>query len=189
SGNVGAVGAGGRARLTKAVRDSGTTASPAEANATFSDSASTTAQATAQATVTGHTCTISLTKAPSTTDVCNGTNTSVTYTYVVTNTGDFFNASGSVSDDVVGSIGNFWPLAPAASATLTKAAPITGTTTNLPYATVLRTDSASTTAQATAQATVTGHTCTISLTKAPSPTDVCNGTNTSVTYTYVVTNT
>ena len=147
------------------------------------------ATATARATVTGHTCTIDLTKTPSVTDICNGTNTSVTYTYVVTNTGNFFNVSGSVTDNVLGNIGSFGPLAPGGSATLTKTTTISATTTNTGTATGTFTDSASTIATDTANATITARTCTISLTKSPDITQVCEGANTQVTYTYVVTNT
>ncbi len=138
--------------------------------------------------MTGHTCTISLTKTAGTSDVCTGTNSPVTFTYVVKNTGDLFNVSGSISDDKLGSIGSFGPLAPGASATLSKTATLTGAQTNIGTASGTFTDSANTTASATASATVTGHTCTISLTKTAGTTNVCNGSSTPVTYTYVVTN-
>jgi hypothetical protein len=139
--------------------------------------------------VTGHTCGISLTKTPSTTNVCNGSNTQVTFTYVVTNNSDSFNASGSITDDVLGSIGSFGPLAPGAQATLTKVAAVNGTQTNTGTANATFNDAGNTTASASASATVTGHTCTISLTKTPDKTTVCNGASTPVTYTYVVKNT
>src|SRR5439155_22934885 len=42
----------------------------------------------ATATVTAHSCAITLTKTPSQKDVCSSANTLITYTYVVTNTGD-----------------------------------------------------------------------------------------------------
>jgi hypothetical protein len=158
------------------------------ATATATDSKGADATATATATVTGHDCSISLTKTPSVTDVCTQGG-AVTYTYVVTNTGDFFNASGTVTDDIYGSIGLFGPLAPGASKTLTYTGTITETTTNTGTANATFDDAAATTASATAKATVTAHDCSISLTKTPSVTEVCVGSNTQVTYTYVVTNT
>jgi hypothetical protein len=176
---------GASATFTHAFTVNGTRTNTATATAT-SGTLSTTVTATA--TVTGHTCTISLTKTPSTLNVCNASNTSVTYTYVVTNNSDFYNVSGSVSDNVLGSIGSFGPLTPGTSATLTKVATVNGTQSNTGTASGTFTDSKPTTATATADATVTGHTCTISLTKTPDKTTVCNGANTQVTYTYVVTN-
>jgi hypothetical protein len=136
---------------------------------------------------------ITLTKTPSTTDVCNGSNTSVTYTYVVTNNSpggqtvdgtvvDDNGTPGDATDDVP--IGTFSRLAAGASQTFTQVLTVNGTRTNT--ATATATDSKGQTATATATATVTGHVCTISLTKTPSQTNVCNGS--SVTYTYVVTN-
>src|SRR5262249_18453970 len=113
-----------------------------------------------QASVNAHTCTVSLTKTPDNKDVCTGANTTVTYTYVVTNNSDKFNASGSVSDDKLGSIGSFGPLAPGASQTLTKTATLTGSQTNTGTASATFSDSASPKATATATATVTGHVCT-----------------------------
>jgi hypothetical protein len=188
-GSFGPLAPGATATLTKVATVNGTLTNTGTANGTFDDSNATTASATATATVTGHNCTISITKTPSVTDVCNLANTSVTYTYVVKNTGDFFNASGSVSDDIYGTIGNFGPLAPGASATLTKVATVNGTVTNTGTASATFDDSAVTSASATAKATVTGHDCTISITKTPSVSNVCNLANTSVTYTYVVKNT
>ena len=188
-GSFGPLAPGASQTLTKVGTVNGTVTNTGTATGTFTDTAGTSASATATATVTGHTCTISLTKSANHTDVCTGTNTSVTYTYVVKNTGDFFNASGTVTDNVNGAIGSFGPLAPGASQTLTKVATVTGTVTNIGTASATFDDSASTTASATATATVTGHTCTISLTKTPSVTSVCNGSNTPVTYTYVVKNT
>src|SRR5262249_1873318 len=105
-----------------------TTTHTATATATSTDGLST--PASASATVTSHNCSISITKTPSVANVCNNAGTQVTYTYVVKNTGDFFNVSGSVTDDRLGSIGTYGPLAPGATATLTKVATINGTTTN-----------------------------------------------------------
>lgn len=160
------------------------------ATATATDSSGASATATATATVTGHDCAISITKTPSVTDVCNGSSTSVTYSYKVTNNSDSFSVSGTVTDDVYGIIGSFGPLAPnGGNATLTKTATVTGSVTNKGTATGTFNDAAGTSASAQASATVTGHTCTISLTKTPDKTTVCNGSNTQVTYTYVVKNT
>src|SRR5207253_211100 len=56
--------------------------------------------ATATATVTAHTCGIHLTKTPDCPDICSSSNTPVTFTYVVRNTGNFFPVTGgSVVDD------------------------------------------------------------------------------------------
>jgi hypothetical protein len=149
--------------------------------------------ATATATVTGRTCAITLSKTPSVTNVCSGGNTSVTYTYVVSNTG-FFSASGTLVDDngTPGNtaddinVGSWGPIAPGASQTLTNARAISATTTNTATASGT---SNGTSVSATASATVTARTCSIGLTKTPSVNTVCTGGNTSVTYTYVVTNT
>jgi hypothetical protein len=163
----------------------GAVTNKATASGNFNDPASSTASAEKSATVTAHTCSISITKTPSVTNICTQGG-EVTYTYVVTNDSDFFNASGSVSDDVYGSIGSFGPLAPGASATLTKVATVKATVTNTGTANATFDDPASTTASAEAEATVTAHICTISLTKTPNQMEVCNGA--SVDYTYVVTN-
>ncbi|MCL5109400.1 MAG: hypothetical protein M1401_11130 [Chloroflexi bacterium] len=147
---------------------------------------------TATATVNVHACTISLTKTPNKTDVCDGANTSVTYTYVVKNTGDFFNASGTLvddngtpgdtSDDVA--IGSWGPLAPGADTgtTLTKAFTVNGTRTNIATASGT---SGGKSVSATADATVTGHTCSIAVTK--SCTDA-SGTN-PINFSGTITNT
>src|SRR5262249_22301767 len=55
----------------------------------------------------------------------------VTYSYVVTNNSDFFTVSSTVSDDKLGSVGSFGPLAPGASATLSKVATVNSTVTNI----------------------------------------------------------
>ena len=149
--------AGASQTFTHAFTINGTKTNIATATATTSQNLSTTASASA--TVNGHVCTISLTKTPSVTNICNLANSSVTYTYVVKNTGDFFNVSGSISDDVLGSIGSFGPLAPGASATLTKSAMISSTVTNTATANGTFDDASSTTASATATATVTAVSC------------------------------
>src|SRR5205823_3559795 len=113
---------------------------------------------------------------------------SITYTYVVTNTGDLFSVSGTITDDKNGSVGSFRPEARRAGQTLTKAGTVTGTLTNTGTATGTFTDASSTSATATDTATVTGHLCTISLDKTAGTGNVCTGSSTSVTYTYIVTN-
>jgi hypothetical protein len=185
-GSWGPLAPGASQTLTASSTINATTTNIATASGTTGPQGSDAVSATATATVTGHTCSIALTKTPSTLNVCNDANTSVTYTYVVTNTGDFFSASGSLSDDHFGSIGSWGPLAAGASATLTKASVINATTTNIATASGTSGEQA---VSATATATVTGHSCSISLTKTPDKTNVCNDANTSVTYTYVVTNT
>jgi hypothetical protein len=152
--------------------------------------------ATATATVTGHVCTIKLEKSAAPADVCTGSSTSVTYTYIVTNNSDKFNVSGSIVDDN-GTPANtaddltiaFGPIAPTKSQTVTATTTVTGTTTNKAVATGTFDDTAKSTATANASATVTGHVCTISLTKTPDKNQVCSGVSTTVTYTYVVKNT
>src|SRR5260221_555396 len=131
------------------------------ANGTFDDANKTTASATAQATVTGRDCKITITKTAGTANVCNNAGTQVTYTYVVTNgANSFFNVSGTVSDDVLGSVGSFGPLAPGASSPpLTKVGTVNGTVTNTGTANGTFDDANKTTASATAQATVTGQDC------------------------------
>src|SRR5262249_44894989 len=134
-GSFGPLAPGASATLTKVGTVNATTTNTATASGTFADPDSTRSTATATATVNAHPCTISLTKTPSTTDVCAGADTQVTYTYVVTNDSDFYSVSGTVSDDVLGSVGSFGPLAPGASATLTKVGTVNATTTNTGTAT------------------------------------------------------
>ena len=182
---------GGQQTFTSTRTITANTTNIATASATFSGGGS--ATTTATATVTAHSCAISLTKTPSTNQVCNGSNTSVTYTYVVKNEGDFFPASGSLvddngtpantADDIT--VGSWGPLAPGATATLTSSRAITATTTNIATASGT---SGGKSVSATATATVTGVNCTLSLTKTPDKADVCTDGNNSVTYTYVVTN-
>src|SRR5262249_10507584 len=166
----------------------GSVTNKATASGAFSDPASTTASANAQATVVGHVCTISLTKTPDKTSVCNGD--TVTYTYVVTNNSDAFACTGSLTDDTITlpDGATSFSIPAGQSKTFTTSSAITGTVTNKATASGAFNDPASTTASANAQATVVGHVCTISLTKTPSVTTVCAGQNTQVTYTYVVKN-
>jgi len=128
-------------------------------------------------------CSISLTKTPSTPDVCDGK--PVTYTYVVTNDGSATVSTGTLTDDKLGAIGNFNGLLPGASKTFTGGpVNITGTVTNT--ATATATYTASITKTATATATVNGHVCTIGITKVPRVKDVCN--DKPIIYDIVVTN-
>lgn len=186
---------GATATLTRTVSITGGVTNIATASATFGAA---TVTATATATVNGRTCSISLTKTPDKAQVCNGTSTTVTYTYIVTNTGDFFNATGTVVDDagtpaIPGDdiTRNFTDLAPGASTpatgagSLTSTASISATTTNTAVASGT---SGGASVTATDDATVTAVTCGISVTKTPDRTQVCNGANELVTYTYVVTN-
>src|SRR5262249_26520772 len=78
----------------------------------------------ADATVTGHVCTISLTKTPAQTNVCNGS--TVGYTYVVTNNSDAFTWTGTLTDDKLGAINGSITLAPGGSQTLNASAVING---------------------------------------------------------------
>jgi uncharacterized repeat protein (TIGR01451 family) len=142
------------------------------------------ATATASATVTPHDCTISLTKIPRQTDVCDGTD--VTYDYALTNNSDEFTWTGDLTDDVLGDVALDTSVGPGDTANFTATGTINGVVNNTATADGAFDDPASTTASTTADATVTGHDCSISLTKTPSVTEVCNGD--SVDYTYVVTN-
>ncbi len=152
--------------------------------ATGTSAGSQTATATADATVTGRVCTITVTKTPSATNVCNGS--SVTYTYTVTNNSGQFIWTGGLSDSVLGVIDATITLDPGETETFTASGAISGVVTNTATATGAFDDPNSTSASASASATVTGRVCTITVTKTPSATNVCNGS--SVTYTYTVTN-
>ena len=108
-------------------------------------------------TVTVADCTISLTKTPDLTAVCDGD--TVTYTYTVSNNSDAFTWTGDLTDDVVGSIATGIVLAPGASQTFTATWVINGTVVNTATASGAFDDPASTTAEATATATVVGTPC------------------------------
>ena len=104
---------------------------------------------------------LTVTKSPSATNVCNGS--SVTYTYVVTNTGnvaltvnlvDDNGTPGTPGDDIDVDGGAGFNLTTGASQTFTATASITGTVTNTVAA--AGTSAGSQTATATADATVTG---------------------------------
>src|SRR5439155_16196141 len=131
-------------------------------------------------------------------DVRSSANTLITYTYVVTNTGDVDLTNVKVSDDTLSGAqaafeaanGNSTTLKPGAAnaVTFTLKATITTTTTNKVS---VQGDAFGLSPAATnsATATVTAHSCAITVTKTPSQKDVCSSANTLITYTYVVTNT
>src|SRR6266540_3854407 len=147
---------------------------------TFSD--------TATAKVTSHTCEISIVKTTSPTNVCEGRDTPVTYTYVVTNNSDFYNVVIVVTDDVYGAVGTTGSLAPGVSATFTVVHNVNSSVTNVATAVGTFDDPESSTDTATDDAVVTSHVCDITIVKTASPTDVCEGRDSPVTYTYLVTN-
>jgi len=74
------------------------------------------------------------------TPVSVATGSTVTYTYVVTNTGDTPLTNVHVDDDVLGAIGTVDTLAPDASATLTKSVVVTGSSATHNVGTVAGTD-------------------------------------------------
>jgi uncharacterized repeat protein (TIGR01451 family) len=150
---------------------------------TFDDPNSTSASDTATATVASFDCTISITKVPDVEDVCNGS--TVGYTIEVTNNSPSFTWTGDVTDDVLGTLETGLVLAPGASKTYTPSHAITGTVTNIVTADGNFDDASSSSASDTATATVTGHVCTITVTKSD-PDDVCDGGE--VTYDYSITN-
>ena len=151
---------------------------------------------TATATVFDHDCTIDITKTPDTEDVCAGSDTSITYTYEVTNNSDLFDAvvdvwddagtPGDATDDVL--VADDLAVAAGATESFTAGFTVNATTTNTATATATFDDPVSTQDTATADATVTAHDCTIDITKTPDTEDVCAGSDTLITYTYEVTN-
>jgi hypothetical protein len=150
--------------------------------ATGVDQSGASVTATASATVKVLHPAIALTKTPSATKVESGA--SVTYTYVVTNTGDTGLTVG-ITDDTFGTIATGESLAAGASKTFTKTTTLTADTTNIAIATGIDQTGASVTARATATVKVIHPS--ITLTKTPSSPKVESGA--SITYTYVVTNT
>ena len=116
---------------------------------------------------------MTITKTPNRADVCAGASTSVTYTYVVTNTGSTDLTNIDISDDKIAGAqaafeaanGGSDDLAEnAAAVTFTLSGTVNATTTNI---VTVDADSiaGANTASATATSTVTGHDCTISVTK------------------------
>ena len=144
---------------------------------------------------------ISLTKTPSPTDIPNGVSTPVLFTYVITNTGDFFPASGTLVDDN-GTPGNtsddftvcaWGPIAKGASqsctATLNLNLPGTDTLRSRTNKAIASGTSGGAPVKDSATATVRGHDRSISLTKTPDKNQIQDGVATPVLYTYVICNT
>ena len=127
------------------------------ATGAFDDPDATAAGDTATDTVNVHDCTISLTKTPSQTDVCNGT--TVTYTYVITNNSDEFTWTGDLTDDQLGTIATGITIGPGLTDTETKDAVINGAVHNIASADGAFDDPDATAASDTAEADVNGHPC------------------------------
>ncbi len=111
--------------------------------------------------------------------------TEVTYTFVVTNSGDVPLYNLEVTDDVMGPIGTIDFLDVGDSVTLTKASTLNETTTNI--ATVTGMDAMEHPVTDTDDETVWVYNPSISIVKTADPTVILSGEN--VSYTYVVTNT
>jgi len=152
------------------------------ATATGVDQTGASVNATATATVNVINPAIALTKTPSASKIEN--NTSVTYTYNVTNTGDTTLTVG-LTDDKFGTIFTGLSLGPGVSNITTVTKTLIANTTNTATATGV--DQTGASVNATATATVNVIHPAISLAKTPSASKIEN--NTSVTYTYNVTNT
>jgi len=129
----------------------------ATADGAFDDPDATAASDTAEADVTGHDCTITVTKTPDQTDVCNGS--TVTYTYVITNNSDQFTWTGSLSDDQLGTIATGIVIGPGLTDTETASATINGPVHNIATADGAFDDPDATAASDTAEADVTSHAC------------------------------
>lgn len=117
----------------------------------------------------------------------------VTYTYVITNTGDAMLHDLVVTDDVIGAIGGADTLAPDASVTMTSAAPVAVDTVNVGtvvahYGDIVPGEDAfHGTVTDSDEATVDVVAPEIDVTKSVTPTEILVGE--SVTYTFTVTNT
>ncbi len=134
-------------------------------------------------------CGVGLTKTPSVTDVCEGRDAPVTYTYVVSsgsptaltvNLVDDNGTPADTSDDIDVDGGAGFSLASGASQTFTITQIINTTTTNTVTATAATGGFIGTN---TAEATVAAYICTIDVT------NVCLGDTTTVTFSGTVTNT
>src|SRR5439155_233094 len=130
--------------------------------------------------------------------VCSGKDASVAFSYLVTNSGDTFNASGTLVDDngTPGSAGDdfdasWGPLTPGANQTLTQTRTLNITSPLINTARATGTTGPGGTASVSAQDTtiVIPHRCEIAVLKAAQPNQVCSGKDAQVTYGYVVGNT
>ena len=142
-----------------------------------------TASDTATATVTAHDCSITVTKTNSG-DVCDGG--TVDYTITVKNNSDLYDWTGDVTDDKLGTLATGVTIAAGDTATYTPSTTVTGTVTNIVTASGTFNDGSSTSASDTDTSTVSSHDCSITVTKTPSQTNVCNGD--TVDYAYTVKN-
>ena len=136
---------------------------------------------------------VELTKTPNPSTICTGLSTSVTYTYVVSNPGaiaisgtvvDDNGTPADATDDIT--VGTFTNLAPGGSQTFTQTMTLNASRTNTATATATSSQGASDTDTATA--TVTAVSCDIEVAKSASPTTICSGVNTTVTFSYTVSN-
>src|SRR5439155_784174 len=130
------------------------------------------AKASASDSLYGQRCQLDLARSASVTDVCSGLGVPVTYSYQVTNSGDWFAASGTLvydngtpsdsSDNVT--VGSWGPLAPGASQALTRTATLnlTAPFTNMAMAAGTSGNAA---VSKTASTTVTPHACGYNLVK------------------------
>src|SRR5207249_3689904 len=135
-------------------------------------------------TVTAHDCSITVTKS-NPDDVCTGGE--VTYDYTITNNSDEFVWTGTLVDDQLGDVGGGTiTLAPGETQSFSANANISGTVTNVVTGSGTFDDPDTTAASDTDTATVSSHDCSITITKTPSLTQVCNGD--TVSYSYTVTN-
>jgi len=141
-------------------------------------------------------CEIALTKTPDVCEVQEGIATPVNYSYVITNTGDYFSASGTLVDDNGTprdpsddfTVGSWGPIAPGQSQTLSRQATLklTSPVTN---AALAAGTSGTAGVHADAYVTVTPHRCGITVAGSTTPESVCPGVSTTVSYSYTVTNT
>jgi hypothetical protein len=89
------------------------------ASGKFDDTEETLASAKTESKITGHPCTISISKTPDPSSLCGPQDTEITFTFEVTNNSNFFDVYGSIVDDDFGDIGNF-NLVPGASQSYTR---------------------------------------------------------------------